>query len=247
VLDSTEGQGQRPTTEDASASRFATESSPAGELPAIPGIEFGETVLRVRDEPLPRHRWEAALRRLGSQERGSRWWLGDLLVFGGKRYGETYDAAADQTGLTVGTLMNLASVARKVPPENRDPNLPWRAHRVVAPLPHDEQRRWLSAARAEDWTADDLEQRLRANTADRLPTGQNGDLDHDEHWAAAGMPGYDPPEEPWRVVVSFETEAERDEFLARIGSPTIHNRTGRTSSIWWPDRPMDDVKSVEFK
>lgn len=61
------------------------------------------------------------------------------------------------------------------------------------------------------------------------------------------MPAYDAQEEPPKLIISFATEADRDEFLAKIGSPTIHNRNGSTWSTWWPDRPKDDVKAVEFR
>jgi len=52
----------------------------------------------------------AVLRELGVIERGSRWAIGDLLVYLGKHYGETYSAAADATGYQLQTLTQIAWV-----------------------------------------------------------------------------------------------------------------------------------------
>ena len=70
------------------------------------------TAIAVADD-LPRERWETALRWLGTVERGRQWWIGDLLVHGGKRYGETYDAAIEATGLALSTLKAYKRVASK--------------------------------------------------------------------------------------------------------------------------------------
>jgi hypothetical protein len=141
-------------------------ASSAGDLPVIEGVELEPAALRVRDGAMPLADWESALQTLGPIERGSAWWLGDLLVFGGKRYGETYGAAARATGLNPGTLRNLASVARAVPAENRESSLSWRAHRTVAPLTHEEQRRWLKRAAKHEWTSDELARELRRKRMD---------------------------------------------------------------------------------
>jgi len=201
------------------------------------------TALVVEDEAMGRDRWAAVLREVGPTAARS-WYAGDLLAFGERQYGDgTYEAAADALGYGVGSLRNLASVSRRVPPEVRRPDLPWRAHRVVAKLDPTEQRDWLARAAENDWTTDELAEGIGG---EQFPTGENDDLDPDEHWRAGGMPDYTPPEEPYRVVVSFDAEEDRDEFLAGIGTPTVHNRSGRTLSVWWPDRPKDDVRAVEF-
>jgi hypothetical protein len=69
------------------------------------------------------------------------------------------------------TIKNLAWVSRKVPPEVRDPELPWRTHKAVAPLDdHDEQRRLLSLAKDRGLSAEELLKlaRERSETPDEF-------------------------------------------------------------------------------
>lgn len=60
------------------------------------------------------------------------------------------------------------------------------------------------------------------------------------------MPEYEEQEPPFKVVVSCEMDADRDDLMDRLGQPAVHNRSGRTASAWWSDRPLDDVRTVEF-
>jgi hypothetical protein len=103
----------------------------------------------------------AALRELGVIERGSRWAIGDLLVFLGKRYGETYDAAADATGYQAQTLKNMAWVSRRVPPELRHEDVSWGHHRIVAKFEQDEQAEWLEKSAENGWTSAELSRELK--------------------------------------------------------------------------------------
>jgi len=106
--------------------------------------------------------WEAAVAQVAPAQRSATWWLGDLLAHGEQRqWGETYAVAAAVTNRTRGYLRNLAYVSRQVAPSSRRADIPWRAHRAVAPLAADEQREWLATAAAEGWTADELERKLR--------------------------------------------------------------------------------------
>lgn len=136
-------------------------SSPAGDVPVIEGLRFTPTALEVPGNLSPEG-WESALGRLVPLEQGASWWLGDLLVFGEKRYGETYEAALKTTGRSLQTLKNLAWVARRVKPAVRRADLPWRSHRVVAPLVEEEQVKWLAMAAEHGWTSDELGRELRA-------------------------------------------------------------------------------------
>src|ERR1700751_85850 len=90
-------------------------------------------------DDLPIERWEAALRLLAPAYKGAQWAIGDLLVHGGKRYGDTYNAAAEATGLAVSTLKNLKWVAGKWPPDLRHADVSWAKHRDLATLPEHER------------------------------------------------------------------------------------------------------------
>jgi hypothetical protein len=106
--------------------------------------------------------WLEELRRLAVVEREGPWRLGDHLNEGVRRYGVAYRVAADAAGRQVAYMRNLAWVAKRVPPENRRPDLAWRAHRAVAQLREREQRAWLAAAAEHGWTSTELERELSA-------------------------------------------------------------------------------------
>jgi hypothetical protein len=222
---------------------------------------LNDTDLHVTDERMDRDRWLTVLKTVAPTDRGRAWHVGDLLAFGEKKYGDgTYELAAEALDYDrIESVRNLAYVSRAVPPEVREPSLSHRTHRAVAAMNVDEQRRWLKLAAANGWRSTQLQREIDAASPSppdetdgtdaevvELPANENADFDAEQHWEAAGMPVYDPPDPPYKLVVSFESEQEREDFLASLGSPTIHQKNGRTSSIWWPDRPKDDVGSVEF-
>jgi hypothetical protein len=76
-------------------------------------------------------------------------------------FGERMAQAVENTGLAPQTLMNYASVARRVPPERRRQSLPYSYHAVVAPLEPADQERWLTDAEAEGWTRRELAHAVR--------------------------------------------------------------------------------------
>ncbi|MEA2332915.1 MAG: hypothetical protein QOH58_3053 [Thermoleophilaceae bacterium] len=86
---------------------------------------------------------------LGTLARAGGWWLGDWLRYGNARYGERYRAAAAITGYDVQTLMNMAYVASRFEVSRRRENLSFSHHAELAPLPAEEQDRWLGRAEAD--------------------------------------------------------------------------------------------------
>ena len=89
--------------------------------------------------------------------------------------------------------------------------------------------------------------RRRKSATERFQVDQNADLDIDGHWNAAGMPAYEQQAPEPKLIVLFDTDDYREEFMAKIGSPTVHSKSGNTWSIRYPDRPKDDVESVELE
>lgn len=65
----------------------------------------------------------------------------------------------------------------------------------------------------------------------------------DEAAAWVGMPGYDGVGEPLKIIISFRTEEDRQEFAKTHG----YQITGKTKSVWWPPKEKDDMKSVRFE
>jgi hypothetical protein len=87
--------------------------------------------------------------------------LGQLINYAEARWGDTYTQFLDATGLAYGTLANAAYVARKV--KNWNPQLGFSHHTTVAPLPPDEQEKWLSTAEQEELGANELRRRIQAD------------------------------------------------------------------------------------
>jgi hypothetical protein len=101
----------------------------------------------------------------------SRWGLCDALAHAERRWGEDrYSQLSALTGRSVGGLMNLARLARRVPPDVRRPELTLGHHEEVAGLKiaetdepdHDAQRRWLAHAVELRLTRDELRAQVQA-------------------------------------------------------------------------------------
>ena len=96
------------------------------------------------------------------------WYIGDLLNYGEKMYGEKYAQAEAVTGLNKTTLMNYASVCGQIPRSQRRPNLNFSIHAEVAYLEPTERKEWLDKAAANDWKREDL-RAARHGHNDELP------------------------------------------------------------------------------
>jgi hypothetical protein len=115
-------------------------------------------------------RYEALLVVLGRAHRTVAWSIGDAINFGERAYGEKYAHAVEALNMTPETLMNYASIARKVPRERRREELPFSTHALVAPLEPEQQERWLDDAVENDWTRGQLRDRLRGTPPEpRVP------------------------------------------------------------------------------
>jgi hypothetical protein len=83
-----------------------------------------------------------------------------LLNSGEDRFGESFSQMCEGT-LSTEMLNRYASVARRVPIENRVASLSWSAHAAVARLPSALQKRLLVDAERHGWTSDDLRAKAR--------------------------------------------------------------------------------------
>lgn len=134
----------------------------------LPGVLLTRTALVAADQ-LPRELLLEALGRLERIEQGAQWWVGDLLVVYADGYGDI--KAIKAGGYCYGSRRRLRSVALRVPPEIRRPDLEWGHHDVVARLHEypEEQVKWLAMAAgrgAKRWTVAELKRRV----AERHPS-----------------------------------------------------------------------------
>jgi hypothetical protein len=75
-----------------------------------------------------------------------------MVVQGGLRFGPQHARAVHARGYSNGSLRNLASYAKRVPPPNRRADMPHAMHQPVASLDWEEQPRWLQAAKDNGWS-----------------------------------------------------------------------------------------------
>ncbi len=113
---------------------------------------------------------------LGVMNRSCMWWIGDWLVYGEGRFGDSFAQAAAATGLAEQTLLNRMSVCRNVKPEVRRVGLAFSVHAEVASCKTArEQRRWLDKAERFGWNRQQLRDAMKATRKDTAPL----DLDED--------------------------------------------------------------------
>jgi hypothetical protein len=182
-------------------------------------VELSETGWSPKGD-MSYEQWEAAGRELQRMGRAWQWWVGDWILYGEQRYGETYAQAIDLTGMDYKTLMNVVSVARRVETSLRSESLSWSHHVVVAALPPAEQSEWLERAEIEGMTVA------------RLTTALRSGVD----------PGPSPDPEPLipthRAQVTFLLAADSDddahelvkalcELMGRKGAQVTHKQANR--------------------
>jgi hypothetical protein len=131
--------------------------------PKISVGQFNFTSVGVRISGKPEiNAWEGPLQFALWCQRAGPWWIGDLLNAGEDRFGEAFSQICEGE-VSAEMLNRYASVARRVPIENRVASLSWSAHAAVARLPEHLQKRLLLDAERHGWTSDEL--RIKARQA----------------------------------------------------------------------------------
>jgi hypothetical protein len=126
---------------------------------ALGPFEFRPAFVRVAGKP-PLAEWKGPLQFAIWCQRASPWWIGDMINRGEDLFGEEFGEACGDT-LSTEMVSRYASVARRVPPQNRHPELSWSAHAAVARLNHNLQRKFLAQAAREGWNSDDLRKQVQ--------------------------------------------------------------------------------------
>lgn len=107
--------------------------------------------------------WRAAGAAITLVGEAYQWLVGDWLVIGEHRWGRSYQEAAAALELEYNTIKEWAWVARAVNLSVRTYKLPWSAHRLVASIESDDDKRaWLNAAVEQGWSVARLRQELQA-------------------------------------------------------------------------------------
>lgn len=120
--------------------------------------------------------WQEVGERLQGVQGAVQWWIGDWLNYGKRAYHDNvvghdrYWLAIEAFGRDHQTLLNYASIANRIPPEQRRDSLSFSHHEAVASLGTDERGYWLTKAEEERLSVDALRRSIRDHgNQGRLP------------------------------------------------------------------------------
>lgn len=117
---------------------------------------------------------QAALVFASAAQESSSYWVGDIVSYAESRaeWREKLSQAMSVTGLAEGTLHNLASIARRVAPEERELSPSLEHSSIVSKLPKAEQRKWLKKATTEGWDRREFRMEIQASQRRGVIEGQ---------------------------------------------------------------------------
>lgn len=97
-------------------------------------------------------------------------------------------------------------------------------------------------SQAGDLLGTGFDEKMLANLAMiTRPESEIKDLNEAAQWL--GMPEFESTGRPDFVIVSFASKKDREAFAKKIGNP----KAAKVKSIWYPDRPNEDVGSLRFE
>ena len=70
-------------------------------------------------------------------------------------------------------------------------------------------------------------------------------VNNQDEWL--GLPVYEDGNEPYKLIVHFDTEEERKEFLELIKVSNFTGKNGRCLSMRWPIQERNDLTSLKFE
>lgn len=109
------------------------------------------------------------------------WWLGDLVLYGERSYGEAvYQLFPERS---TSSIRQCAWVAQCIPPAQRVPGVSWSHHRVVAHIEDgDRRRQWLEEAQRCEWSKTDLARAVaKADGRERFRLDPHAILEFSQH------------------------------------------------------------------
>ena len=142
-------------------------------------IEFSATGARIIGSPTF-EQWQGKLRDIHYIHEAIHYWIGDMLNFGERTYGEMYAQAIAETSYQLQTLMNDKWVTGRIATSRRHDALSFGHHAEVAALEPQAQDYWLQRAEAEHLTVHDLRAEIKAVRRSVLPAPEAAQI---EVWA----------------------------------------------------------------
>ena len=100
--------------------------------------------------------------------KANKWWIGDWILYGERKYGEMYSQALGNTDYEYDTLKDIKYVSSRVEMSCRHDNLSFSHHKEVAGLEPKEQDKWLAKAEEEGWDREEFRRQLRNRKNEEL-------------------------------------------------------------------------------
>ena len=62
-----------------------------------------------------------------------------------------------------------------------------------------------------------------------------------------GMPEFEPKNSSYKIVINFETENARQEFLKKYKIKLRDRKSEKTWSTWYPYKELEDRRSLKYE
>lgn len=76
------------------------------------------------------------------------------------------------------------------------------------------------------------------------PKSEISDFNEAAEWV--GLPGYDNPEERFKLTITFRSKADREQYVAQT-KLRIDKREAVTWTTWWPYKPHEKLSELRFE
>ena len=70
-------------------------------------------------------------------------------------------------------------------------------------------------------------------------------IDEANEWV--GIADYENKPDSIKIMVHFDTEEDRDNFMQLLDNPHVNYKMGKTWKIWYPERGNEDPSSIRFE
>jgi len=176
-------------------------------------IKWNENYLRPcgleLPESLPFETWLEYVEKIKLINKFSLWWLGDLLYFGDRKYGEMYSQVLDEFDYEYGTLRIAKFVCGEIELLRRHNNLSFAMHQEVASLEPEIQDKLLRKAEENHLTRRELRAEVRKTKYQiqkvELPDGKYNVIYADPPWEYGNeMPSYFTEQDDYYSSMSIE-------------------------------------------
>lgn len=153
-------------------------------------------------EDTPFAMYEEAVRAYGAIVADGLWALGDLFIFGERKYGERFSQTLDSLKYSEKTLKNATWVCSEFPPSRRHKLLSFNHHQAVASLNPEEREAILVEAESQELSVRDLTALKKSrHPSTRKPSKKKAEADQKVPESSAEAPTVPAKEEAHKITL----------------------------------------------